>query len=152
MFKKGWIGTYNGTGCYEITKEEFANNKLYEFKDDLIYIVKDDHGVMVRNNRVIGYYNGRTVEKVDKEQIYMLDMSKRAKTEGSMKDVKLSDAFLKMFGEKVEEKETSKAKPKRKKEATPQVESMTYEEVVAQEIVFSDYSKVVDEFFRNLGK
>lgn len=151
MYKKGYLGTYDGINCYEITQKEFVDNKLYEFKDGLIYIIKDDHGVMVRNNRIIGYYNGRTVEKVNQENVYMLMMppSKKAEVERSVENAtKTSNAFLKMFEEKVEEK----PKPKKKRKATPQVKSMTYEEVVAHEIVFSDYSKVVDEFFRNLGK
>ena len=78
-------------------------------------------GTMVQQNTIIGYYDGNSVRDVYDGKVYHH-----------------FDQDVMEF--KVEEPKT----------AVTSTSGKTYEEVVAQEIRFSDYTKIVDEFFLNL--
>lgn len=55
------IGKYQNKICYELTKEEFFNDKCYENSKD-IFVLHED-GLMIFNNKVFGRYNGTTVDE-----------------------------------------------------------------------------------------
>ena len=74
-------------------------------------------GVMVHNNKIVGYYDGKHVRDVYDEQPYFVEMWK-TETAHEVSPTTGEDE-----------------------------EPVSYEEVVAKEIHFSDYSRVVDEFF-----
>jgi hypothetical protein len=79
-------------------------------------------GVMVRNNKIVGHYDGKHVTDRYDEQPYYVEI-------------------------KVDNYDVMNM---RKKAET--ADNVSYEEVVAKEIHFSDYSHVVDEFFALLEK
>ena len=113
------IGKYQGITCYDCSFGEYKD--AYKRGNDdgrKIYIID---GTMVQKNTIIGYYDGNHVRDVYDGKVYHH-----------------FDQDVMEF--KVEEK------PKTAVTSTPG-KSMTYEEVVAQEIKFSDYTKIVDEFF-----
>lgn len=121
------IGKYNGIPCYECSHSEYVNaydNKLDNGKQ--IFIID---GTMVQKNTIIGYYNGQHVNDVYDSKKYYVKMPDKKKTATvTAENSKWDEKF-------VEEVKTSSST------------GATYEEVVAKEIRFSDYSKIVDEFF-----
>ena len=119
------IGRYNGISCYECSHSEYVNaydNKLDDGKQ--IFIID---GTMVQKNTIIGYYDGQHVKDVYDGKMYYAKMPSQKKTATVTADKK-----------SVEEVKTSSST------------GATYEEVVAKEIRFSDYSKIVDDFFARL--
>ena len=119
------IGRYNGISCYECSHSEYVNaydNKLDDGKQ--IFIID---GTMVQKNTIIGYYDGKHVNDVYDGKMYYIKMPSQKKTA----TVTANNKF-------VEEVKTSSST------------GATYEEVVAKEIRFSDYSKIVDDFFAKL--
>lgn len=119
------IGRYNGISCYECSHSEYVNaydNKLDDGKQ--IFIID---GTMVQKNTIIGYYDGKHVNDVYDGKMYYAKTSSQKKTAPVTADNKF-----------VEEVKTSSPT------------GATYEEVVAKEIRFSDYSKIVDDFFAKL--
>lgn len=119
------IGRYNGISCYECSHSEYVNaydNKLDDGKQ--IFIID---GTMVQKNTIIGYYDGKHVNDVYDGKTYYAKMPNQKKTATVTADKKF-----------VEEVKTSSPT------------GVTYEEVVAKEIRFSDYSKIVDDFFAKL--
>lgn len=119
------IGRYNGISCYECSHSEYVNaydNKLDDGKQ--IFIID---GTMVQKNTIIGYYDGKHVNDVYDGKMYYTKMPSQKKTATVTADKKF-----------VEEVKTSSPT------------GATYEEVVAKEIRFSDYSKIVDDFFAKL--
>ena len=119
------IGRYNGISCYECSHSEYVNaydNKLDDGKQ--IFIID---GTMVQKNTIIGYYDGKHVNDVYDGKMYYAKMPNQKKTATVTADKKF-----------VEEVKTSSST------------GATYEEVVAKEICFSDYSKIVDDFFAKL--
>ena len=119
------IGRYNGISCYECSHSEYVNaydNKLDDGKQ--IFIID---GTMVQKNTIIGYYDGKHVNDVYDGKMYYTKMPSQKKTATVTADKKF-----------VEEVKTSSST------------GATYEEVVAKEICFSDYSKIVDDFFAKL--
>ena len=119
------IGRYNGISCYECSHSEYVNaydNKLDDGKQ--IFIID---GTMVQKNTIIGYYDGKHVNDVYDGKMYYAKMPSQKKTAPVTADKKF-----------VEEVKTSSST------------GATYEEVVAKEIRFSDYSKIVDDFFAKL--
>ena len=119
------IGRYNGISCYECSHSEYVNaydNKLDDGKQ--IFIID---GTMVQKNTIIGYYDGKHVNDVYDGKMYYTKMPSQKKTAAVTADKKF-----------VEEVKTSSST------------GATYEEVVAKEIRFSDYSKIVDDFFAKL--
>lgn len=119
------IGRYNGISCYECSHSEYVNayeNKLDDGKR--LFIID---GTMVQKNTIIGYYDGKHVNDVYDGKMYYAKMSSQKKTATVTADNKF-----------VEEVKTSSST------------GTTYEEVVAKEIRFSDYSKIVDDFFAKL--
>ena len=120
------IGRYNGISCYECSHSEYVNayeNNLDDGKQ--IFIID---GTMVQKNTIIGYYDGKHVNDVYDGKMYYAKMSNQKKKTATV-------AVDKKF---VEEVKTSSST------------GVTYEEVVAKEIRFSDYSKIVDDFFAKL--
>lgn len=119
------IGRYNGISCYECSHSEYVNaynNKLDDGKQ--IFIID---GTMVQKNTIIGYYDGKHVNDVYDGKMYYVKTPNQKKTAPVTADNKF-----------VEEVSTSSST------------GVTYEEVVAKEIRFSDYSKIVDDFFAKL--
>ena len=119
------IGRYNGISCYECSHSEYVNayeNKLDDGKQ--IFIID---GTMVQKNTIIGYYDGKHVNDVYDGKMYYAKTSSQKKTATVTADNKF-----------VEDAKTSSST------------GATYEEVVAKEICFSDYSKIVDDFFAKL--
>ena len=55
------IGKYQNKICYELTKEEFFNDKCYENSKD-IFILHED-GLMILNNRAFARYDGHSVDE-----------------------------------------------------------------------------------------
>ena len=119
------IGRYNGISCYECSHSEYVNayeNNLDDGKQ--IFIID---GTMVQKNTIVGYYDGKHVNDVYDGKMYYTKMPSQKKTATVTADKKF-----------VEEVKTSSPT------------GATYEEVVAKEIRFSDYSKIVDDFFTKL--
>ena len=119
------IGRYNGISCYECSHSEYVNaydNKLDDGKQ--IFIID---GTMVQKNTIIGYYDGKHVNDVYDGKMYYAKMPSQKKTTAVTADNK--------FVEEVKVSSSTGA---------------TYEEVVAKDICFSDYSKIVDGFFAKL--
>ena len=119
------IGRYNGISCYECSHSEYVNayeNNLDDGKQ--IFIID---GTMVQKNTIVGYYDGKHVNDVYDGKMYYAKMPNQKKTATVTADKK--------FVEKVKASSSTGA---------------TYEEVVAKEIRFSDYSKIVDDFFAKL--
>ena len=124
------IGRYNGISCYECSHSEYVNaydNKLDDGKQ--IFIID---GTMVQKNTIIGYYDGKHVNDVYDGKMYYAKMLSQKKTAAVTADNSKRDEKF------VEEVKTSSST------------GATYEEVVAKEIRFSDYSKIVDDFFAKL--
>ena len=121
------IGKYEGVPCYTCTNVEWKD--AYDRGNDngkQIFIID---GVMVRNNKIIGIYDGTHVEdRYDGQPYYV--------------EVKVDNGDVMAFN-KQQQKKTKTAR----EVSSTTGESVSYEEVVAKEIRFSDYSKVVDEFF-----
>ena len=119
------IGRYNGISCYECSHSEYVNayeNNLDDGKQ--IFIIDS---TMVQKNTIIGYYDGQHVNDVYDGKMYYAKTPSQKKTATVTADNKV-----------VEEVKTSSST------------GATYEEVVAKEICFSDYSKIVDDFFAKL--
>lgn len=128
------IGKYNGISCFTCSKSEWYNaHKTGRDDGRQIFIID---GTMVQNNKIIGYYDGNHVRDVYDAKPYHIE-------------VKMDNHDVMNMGK------TAEKPVKVAYEETYTVSSTTgatYEEVVAQEIVFSDYSKIVDDFFATLGK
>ena len=119
------IGRYNGISCYECSHSEYVNayeNNLDDGKQ--IFIIDS---TMVQKNTIIGYYDGQHVNDVYDGKMYYAKTPSQKKTATVTADNKV-----------VEEVKTSSST------------GATYEEVVAKDICFSDYSKIVDDFFAKL--
>ena len=87
---------------------------------------------MAQKNTIIGYYDGKHVNDVYDGKMYYTKMPNQKKTATvTAENSKRNEKF-------VEEVKTSSST------------GATYEEVVAKEIRFSDYSKIVDDFFAKL--
>lgn len=127
------IGKYNGIPCYTCTNTEW--HECYRNGSDngkQIFIID---GIMVCKNKIVGHYDGQHVKDRYDEQPYYIDvkvdnhdvmnMPKQRKAE-TAREVSYASGC-----DSAEKTETA----------------VSYEEVVAQEIRFSDYSKIVDEFF-----
>ena len=120
------IGRYNGISCYECSHSEYVNayeNNLDDGKQ--IFIID---GTMVQKNTIVGYYDGKHVNDVYDGKMYYAKMPNQKK----------KTAAVTAENKVVEEVKTSSST------------GATYEEVVAKEIRFSDYSKIVDDFFAKL--
>lgn len=121
------IGMYQGTVCYDCTHEEWLNCHRIGTAGKLIFIIQGT-GTMVQQNRIIGYYDGKTVRDVYDSKVYYQEPKKVVEysvTTATAQNSKWDEKFIE------EVKQTSQV-------------------AEAQEIRFSDYSKVVDEFFLNL--
>ena len=118
------IGKYQGTSCFQCTKDEL-DDLLRKGKDDdkKIYIA---NGVMVKNGIIIGYYDGMYVKEDYSGTRYFVATAP--------KEEKESEVFY------------SKKKSKWDETATA-VSNVSYEDLVKQDIDFGNYSKIVDEFF-----
>ena len=127
------IGKYQGIPCFECTKEELYD-LLREDKDDgrNIYIA---NGIMVKKGIVIGYYDGQRVKDDYNETPYLETISSKDKVFYSKRKSKWDEEV---------ETETEVA------ETSADVSS--YDELVKQNIDFSNYSKVVDQFFATLER
>lgn len=126
------IGRYNGISCYECSHSEYVNayeNNLDDGKQ--IFII---NGTMVQKNTIVGYYDGKHVNDVYDGKMYYAKMPNQKK-----KTAPITADNSKRDEKFVEEVKTSSST------------GATYEEVVAKEIRFSDYSKIVDDFFAKLG-
>ena len=55
------IGKYQGTVCYELTREEFLNGKYYENNRDIFIICED--GLMIFKNKAFARYDGNSVDE-----------------------------------------------------------------------------------------
>ena len=124
------IGKYNGISCYSCTYNEWKD--CYDKGQDngkQIFIID---GTMVCKNKIIGYYDGKHVKDKYDEQPYYIDNG------DVMEFNKQKQATVTADNKFVEEVKTSSST------------GTTYEEVVAKEIRFSDYSKIVDDFFAKL--
>ena len=123
------IGKYNGILCYTCTNTEWKS--YYDKgKDDgkQIFIID---GIMVRNNKIIGHYDGQHVKDRYDEQPYFVATATKDNHDVMNLPKQHKKAPVAADNEAV---------------STPG-QTMSYEEVVAQEIRFSDYTKIVDEFF-----
>lgn len=126
------IGRYQGTPCYECTKDELYD-LLREGKgnDINIYIV---NGVMVKKGIIIGYYDGNTVKEDYKGTPYLSEMI-------------YSEMKSKWDEEERAKQYYSKKKSKWDDETEAVATASSYEDLVKQDIDFGNYSKIVDEFF-----
>lgn len=119
------IGKYNGIPCYECTHGEYVdayNKDLDNGKQ--IFII---NGVMVRQNAIIGIYDGKHVKDQYDEKVYYRSYDNKTSTANDSKY------------EEVEEVQESRV--------TETATVASYEELVTQDIDFSKYSTIVDEFF-----
>lgn len=130
------IGKYQGITCYDCSFGEYKD--AYKKGNDngrQIYIID---GTMVQKNTIIGYYDGNSVRDVYDGKVYH-------HFDQDVMEFKVSKTANVTA-------ENSQGNEKVYEVASTPGKTMTYEEVVAQEIKFSDYSKIVDEFFLNLEK
>lgn len=121
-----YIGDYRGIRCYKINEEDLILKLKYnEYSKDIIYILED--GRMIYKEEVFGHYDGKRVEEYEGDKVYTY--------------------YWKEEGRKRPDTEM-------KKEAgTETANGINISEAVGMkvnEIKFSDYSTVVDDFFRNL--
>lgn len=125
------IGKYQGITCYDCKFSEYKD--AYKRGNDngrQIYIID---GTMVQKNTIIGYYDGNSVRDVYDGKVYHhFDQDVMEFKVSKTANVTAENS---QWSEKVYEVASTPGK------------TMTYEEVVAQEIKFSDYTKIVDEFF-----
>lgn len=131
------IGKYNNIPCYTCTNVEWKD--CYDRGNDngkQIFIID---GVMVCKNKIIGYYDGTHVKDRYDEQPYYVEVkvdhgdvmafNKQKKATVTAKNSKWDEEFI----EEVKVTETAT--------------TVSYEELVNQDIDFGRYSTVVDEFF-----
>ena len=132
------IGRYQGTPCYECTRDELYDLFLKKDRDSSknIYIVD---GVMVKNNIIIGHYDGQRVKENYDGIPYFASMAKETFT--------VNKGFTEEFKVKPEETKKKSNKAEAKNETAVAVSDVSYEDLVNQEINFGNYSKIVDEFF-----
>lgn len=124
-----YIGTFKNAKCFKgsfSTYRDLFNRGLAS--PNFIYVIQDDRGTMVWNNTIIGYYNGDTVREVFDKVPYLKKLD--------------GNAAVDQVNDKVKTMPPKKPKPEVAKEP----------ETAAKEIRFTDYSKVVDEFFALLEK
>lgn len=119
------IGTYKGIKCYRVSKDDLIKKLhiFHTYDEDVIYIVED--GRMVYQKEIIGYYDGERVEE------YVVPYAWKDNTE-SKKEMK---------------EKTNTESGKEMKNNFNISEAIGME---INEIKFSDYSTIVDDFFRNL--
>ena len=124
------IGRYNGIPCYECTYKEYVdayNRDLDTGKQ--IFIID---GTMVRQNVIVGKYDGQRVKNLyDAKEYYHNDDVMEFN-----KQKKASFMADKKSAEEVKAEQNGKT-----------AVAASYEELVKQDIDFSKYSTVVDEFF-----
>ena len=117
------IGKYNGIPCYTCTNVEWKD--CYDRGQDngkQIFIID---GVMVKQNVIIGNYDGKHVKDLYDGKVYYMPAEKPKVT---------------FTANDSERKEVNRA-------YEGQVTAASYEELVNQNIDFSKYSIIVDEFF-----
>jgi hypothetical protein len=113
------IGKYNGVPCYTCTNAEWkAHYDRGNDNGEQVFIID---GIMVCKNKIIGHYDGRHVEDRYDEQPYLVE-------------VKIDNHDVMNMRKKAET-------------AREVSSSTTGDEEIIKEICFSDYSRVVDEFF-----
>ena len=121
------IGKYNGIPCYECTHGEYVD--AYEKDMDngkQIFII---NGVMVRRNVIVGIYDGKHVKDQYDDKVYY-----RSYDKNDVMQFKASTA-----NDSKDEAQESRV--------TETATAASYEELVMQDIDFSKYSTIVDEFF-----
>ncbi|MBO5730596.1 MAG: hypothetical protein J6R67_05295 [Treponema sp.] len=125
------IGKYNGVPCYTCTNVEWKD--CYDRGNDngkQIFIID---GVMVRKNKIVGHYDGQHVKDRYDEQPYYVEVKvdKQKKADFTAENSKWNEEFV---------EEVKAAQEGR-------MTAASYEELVKQDIDFSKYSTIVDEFF-----
>ena len=134
------IGRYQGTPCYECTRDELYD-LLREGKGNDINIYIAD-GVMVKKGIIIGYYDGNTVKEDYKGTPYLSEM-----IYSEMKSKWDEEERAKQEEKVYYSKKKSKWDDETEAEAAEVATATSYESLVKQDIDFNDYSKIVDEFF-----
>jgi hypothetical protein len=137
------IGTYNGQVCYRTSTENYYEYLLEDKIDEhAIYIIENDKGKMVRDGIIIGYYDGKHVkDDYNGIKYNMTERVKKALSGLGNSAVEASKAMVDMY-------ETMK-KEKAKTANTTSLVSATGE-LTVPDIDFSQYSGVVDNFFKEL--
>lgn len=129
------IGKYNGIPCYTCTNVEWKD--CYDRGNDngkQIFIID---GIMVCKNKIVGHYDGTHVKDRYDEQPYYVE-------------VKVDNGDVMAFNKQKKATftaENSKWDKKFVEEVKATGTVASYEELVKQDINFSNYSTVVDEFF-----
>lgn len=153
----GKIGTFKGVSVYRQTKQNYLNNCLFD-NDTCVYWIEDedeDDGYLVKNNYVIGKFNGTYVDeyvyafRYINESVcdkYRVLQRKRIYEQlhgnyGIYNTYKTIENGIQRVVDCIVE-----SKPQ------PVEQSGVYEKINVDEIIFSDYSGVVDKFFEDMKK
>ena len=133
------IGKYQGTPCYECTRDELYDLFLKKDKNTSknIYIVD---GVMVKNGIIIGYYDGMYVKEAYDGTPYFLPEKNNKWDEKFVEEVRAKQEERVSYSKKSNETKTEN-------ETAEVAIATSYEDLVNQKIDFGNYSKIVDEFF-----
>ena len=114
------IGKYNGIPCYDCSDKEYVN--VVNSGQDMGAQIFIIDGTMVRNNVIVGYYDGKHVRDVYDGVPYKVKY--------------MPGPQVDMDREPVEEVHTAVSVAT----GMPEI----------KDIVYSDYTKIVDDFFTNL--
>ena len=126
------IGKYNGIPCYTCTNVEWKDQ--YDRGNDngrQIFIID---GIMVCKNKIIGHYDGQHVKDRYDEQPYYVE-------------VKVDNHDVMNMPKQKKKAKTACDDVEKVETETAVAVSVSYEELVKQDIDFGKYSIVVDEFF-----
>ena len=129
------IGKYNSIPCYECTHKEYvdAYNKDLDTGKQIFII----DGTMVRQNVIVGKYDGQRVKDLYDGRVYY-------RNDDVMEFNKQKKASVTADNSKWDEKFVEEVKTAQESQVTA---TASYEELVKQDIDFSKYSTVVDQFF-----
>ena len=131
------IGTFRGMKCYACSLPVYRD--IYKNDMDVgdrIFIIG---GTMVRKNKVIGYYDGSYVKEVYDGESYL-------------KEEAIKKSAYKAGGNAAVDQVNTKVNTMSPKKPEPEVAKEPETAITIKEIRFTDYSKVVDEFFALLEK
>ena len=153
----GKIGTFKGISVYRQTKQNYLENCLFD-NDTCIYWIEDDKGYLVKNNYVLAIFNGEYIVDEYVFEFRYIDESvcnkyralqrKRIYEQLGGKH-NTYDAYLAIEnGVQRVVNCIIESKPQPVEEEQLGV----YEKIKVDEIIFSDYSGVVDKFFENMKK
>lgn len=130
------LGKYQGIFCFECSEEEYR--RIFNKGEDNGRYIHIINGTMVRNNKIIGYYDGDEVKEIDGGWPYFATATE---DNHDVMQFKQKEATFTAENSKWDEKFVEEVKANETAVAVP------YEELVKQDIDFSKYSTVVDEFF-----